>query len=412
VAGDRITGAPFATRSTAWGTQAAAATAHPIATQVAMDVLRAGGSAVDAAVAANAALGLLEPTGCGIGGDVFALLWDPRQRKVVGINGSGRSPRGLSLETVRSRAVKGHIPSHGAVSVSVPGAVDGWWAMHQRYGKMAWGSLFEPAIQLAERGVPVPQTVAYYLERNMAGFERPDRPIEDRVNARRVYAPNGRTAREGEVFRNPDLANTYRLIARGGRDAFYDGPIAEAIERYFRRIGGWMTRADLSSHRAEWVEPLVTNYRGVDVYGLPPNSQGLSTLQLLNIAERFDLKGMGFQSAASIHHQAEAKRLAFEDRARLFADPAFFQAPVGAAEQQGVCGGAGAASAGGSRHADGAGGRADAGGHDLLHRGGQGRDDGVDHQSNYRGMGSGLVSDGWTVARSGSCSRIGGSCSR
>jgi gamma-glutamyltranspeptidase/glutathione hydrolase len=328
VSGDRITGAPFATRSTVWGTQEAAATAHPMATVVAMDTLRAGGTAVDAAIAANAALGLLEPTGCGIGGDMFAMLWDPKQRKVVGINGSGRSPRGLSLETVRSRAKDNHIPSHGAVSVSVPGAVDGWWTLHQRYGRLAWADLFKPAIALAERGTPVPQTIAYYLERNMAGFDRPDRRIEETENAKRTYAPGGRTPREGEVFRNPDLARTYGMIAEGGRDAFYDGPIADTIERYFRRIGGWMNRADLSSHRSEWTEPLVANYRGVDVYGLAPNSQGLSTLQILSILEGFDLKGMGFQSAASLHHQAEAKRLAFEDRARFFADPTFYRAPL------------------------------------------------------------------------------------
>jgi gamma-glutamyltranspeptidase/glutathione hydrolase len=326
--GDRIAGAPFATRSTVWGVQSAAATAHPMATMIAMDVLRSGGSAVDAAIAANAALGFLEPTGCGIGGDLFAMLWDPKQRKVMGINGSGRSPRGLSLATVRSRARNGKIPSHGAISVSVPGAVDGWWSLHQRYGKLPWSAVLEPAIALAERGAPVPQTIAYYLERNLKNFAQPERRIEETENARRTYAPNGRTAREGEVFRNPDLARTYRLLAEGGRDAFYNGPIADVIEGYFRRIGGWMTRADLAAHRSEWTEPLSTAYRGVEVYGLAPNSQGLSTLQMLNILERFDLKGMGFQSAASIHHQAEAKRLAFEDRARYFADPAFYRAPL------------------------------------------------------------------------------------
>jgi gamma-glutamyltranspeptidase/glutathione hydrolase len=326
--GDRVAGAPFATRSTVWGVSGAAATAHPTATLVAVDILRRGGTAVDAAIAANAALGFLEPTGCGIGGDCFAMLWDPRQGRVVGINGSGRSPRGLSLETVRSRARNGKIPSFGAVSVSVPGAVDAWWAMHQRYGRLPWPAVLEPAIALAEQGVPVPQTIAYYLERNLASFGRPDRGIEETENARRTYAPNGATPKEGQVFRNPDLARTYRAIAAGGRDAFYDGPLADVMERYFRRIGGWMTRADLRAHRAEWTDPLSVNYRGVDVYGLGPNSQGVSTLQLLNVMEQFDLKGMGFQSAASIHHQAEAKRLVFEDRARHFADPAFYRAPL------------------------------------------------------------------------------------
>ena len=326
--GDRITGQPFATRSVVWGVSGAAATAHPTATLVALDILRRGGTAVDAAIAANAALGFLEPTGCGIGGDLFALLWDPRERRVVGLNGSGRSPRGLSLETVRSRARNGRIPSFGAISVSVPGAVDGWWSLHQRYGRLPWPALLEPAIELAERGAPVPQTIAWYLERNLARFARGDSGAEETENARRTWAPGGSTPREGQVFRNPDLARTYRLIAAGGRDAFYDGPIADTIERYFRRIGGWMTRADLRAHRAEWTTPLSVNYRGVDVHGIGPNSQGATTLMLLKLLEQFDLKGMGFMSAASLHHQAEAKRLAFEDRARHFADPAHYRAPL------------------------------------------------------------------------------------
>lgn len=327
--GDRIAGAHFAGRSAVWGVNGAAATAHPAATLVAVDILRRGGSAVDAAIAANAALGFLEPTANGIGGDCFVLMWDPAKQTVVGLNGSGRSPKGLSLAEVRRRAIEGHIPRYGAVSVSVPGAVDAWWSMHQRYGKLPWADVLEPAAALADEGVPVPQAIAFYLKANMARFANPGAfPIEESENARRVYSPNGKTAAEGEVFRNPDLARTYRTIGQGGRDAYYDGPLADHMERYFKRIGGWMTRADLAAHRTEWVDPIVTNYRGVDVWGLPPNSQGLSTLQILNVMEQFDLKAMGFQSAASIHHQAEAKRLAFEDRARWFADPAFSKTPI------------------------------------------------------------------------------------
>jgi len=325
--GDRITGAPFAGRSTVWGMNGAAATAHPTATLIGIDTLRRGGSAIDAAIAINAALGFLEPTANGIGGDAFCMLWDPTQRKVVGFNGSGNSPRGLSLETARSRAVNGYLPSHGAVTVNVPGTVDAWWSAHQRYGKLPWKDVLIPVAELCEQGVPMPQTIAWYMERNMAGFDR-STVIEENDNRKAVYAPGGRTPRVGEVFANPHLGRTLRLIADGGRDAFYEGELAEQMERYFRRIGGWMTRADLSAHRTEWVEPIRTDYRGVDVYGLGPNTQGLSTNQILNICEQFDLKEMGFQSAASIHHQAEAKRLAFEDRAKWFADERFSQTPV------------------------------------------------------------------------------------
>jgi gamma-glutamyltranspeptidase/glutathione hydrolase len=326
--GDRIDGATFASRSAAWGVRGAAATAHPLATQTAIDILRKGGSAVDAAIAANAVLGFVEPIACGIGGDAFAMLWDPRTRRVEGLNGSGRSPRGLNLQTVRSRAVKGLIPSFGAISVSVPGAVDAWWTLHQRYGKLPWKDLLAPAAALAREGVPVSQNVAYYLARSLRNFSRPDAGIEEIENFRRTWAPGGRTPVEGEVFANPDLARTYDLIAAGGRDAFYEGEIAERIEGYFKRIGGWMTRADLAAHRTRWDAPRQTVYRGVEVFGLSPNSQGLSTLQILNMMETFDIAGMGFQSAAAIHHGVEAKRLAFEDRARYFADPDFARTPT------------------------------------------------------------------------------------
>ena len=326
--GDRIDGATFASRSAAWGRHGAAATAHPLATLAAIDILRAGGSAVDAAIAANAVLGYAEPIACGIGGDCFVMLWDPRTRQVVGLNGSGRSPRALTLETVRRRARNGLIPSYGAISVSVPGTVDAWWALHERYGKLPWKDLFGPAIAHAEDGAPVSQNVAYYLARSLANFTRSGQGIEEVENFKAVWAQGGATPKEGEVFANPALARTYRLIAEGGREAFYEGEIAETIERYFRRIGGWMTRADLAAHRAEWTRPYQTRYRGVDVYGLAPNSQGLATLAQLNIMEQFDFRAMGFQSAAAIHHGVEAKRLAFEDRARYYADPAFYDVPA------------------------------------------------------------------------------------
>jgi gamma-glutamyltranspeptidase/glutathione hydrolase len=326
--GDRIDGATFAGRSAAWGIHGAAATAHPLATQAAIDMLKAGGSAVDAAIAANAVLGYGEPISCGVGGDCFVMLWDPKTRKVIGLNGSGRSPRGLSLETVRQRKTdKGMIPSYGAISVSVPGAVDAWWSLHQRYGKLKWKDLFAPAIAHCEDGAPVIHNTAFYLEASNRNFSR-SKVIEEIDNFKAVWTRDGKTPREGEIFKNPGLGKTYRLIAEGGGRVFYEGEIAETIERYFKRIGGWMTKADLAAHKSEWVEPRSIDYRGVDVWALPPNSQGLVTLQMLNILGEFDVKAMGFQSAAAIHHGVEAKRLAFEDRARFYADPAFYKQPV------------------------------------------------------------------------------------
>jgi gamma-glutamyltranspeptidase/glutathione hydrolase len=327
--GDRIDGATWASRSPAWGLHGAAATAHPLATQAAIEILKAGGSAVDAAVCANAILGFGEPISCGVGGDCFVMLWDPQARKVVGLNGSGRSPKGLSLAEQRKRAnAKGVINLHGAVSVSVPGAVDAWWSLHQRYGKLPWKDLFQPAIRYAEDGAPIVQNVAFYVGSSQRIFNNPDAGIEEVANFNRLWVKDGKTPREGDIFRNPELARTYRLIAEGGGRAFYEGEIADAIERYFKRIGGWMTKADLAAHHSEWVEPRTINYRGVDVWGLPPNSQGLVTLQILNMMEQFDFKQMGFQSAAAIHHSVEAKRLAFEDRARFYADPAYYRQPT------------------------------------------------------------------------------------
>ncbi len=327
-AGDRPSGASFASRSAAMGRSGAAGTAHPLATLTAIEMLKRGGSAVDAAVAANACLGFLEPTSCGLGGDCFAMIWDPKVSKVVGLAGSGRSPKSLNLETVRQRAVNGVIPKYGAVSISTPGALDAWWTLHQRYGRLKWEEILQPAIHFCEEGVPVPQIIGFYIKRNLAAFVKAGSGVEETANAVHTFAPGGQAPNEGDVFRNPDLARTYRMIAEGGRDAYYDGPIAKTIEAYFKRIGGWLTVSDLREQHAEWNEPLVTKYRGVDVYGMAANTQGLATLQILNILENFDLREMGFQSAASIHAQVEAKRLAYEDRARYYADPHFAKIPI------------------------------------------------------------------------------------
>lgn len=327
-AGDRIAGASFASRSAAMGCSGAAGTAHPIATQTAIEILKKGGSAVDAAVAANACLGFLEPTSSGLGGDCYAMVWDPKLGKVVGLAGSGRSPRALTLETVRARAKNGAIPAVGAIAVSVPGALDAWWTLHQRYGKLRWAELFEPAIHYAETGIPEPQIIGFYIRRNMASFMQPGSGVEETANAAHTYMPGGKAPGEGDVFRNPDLAHTYRMIAQGGRDVFYNGPIAQTIASYFKRIGGWISVEDLRNQHADWNDPLVTTYRGVEVYGMAENTQGLATLQMLNILENFDLREMGFQSVQSLHMQIEAKRLAYEDRARYYADPHFAKVPV------------------------------------------------------------------------------------
>ena len=324
-AGDRVTGASFASRTAVYGTSGAAGTAHPLATQTGIEILKRGGSAIDAAVAMNACLGFLEPTSSGIGGDCFVMLWDPKQGKVVGLAGSGGSPRKLTLEIARARAKNGSLPPVGAIPVSTPGAVDAWWTLHQRYGRLKWADLFAPAIHMAEAGTPVPDMIAYYIRSNMATFRSRRAEIEEIDNAIHTY---GEGPAAGSVFRNPDLARTYRLIAEGGRDAYYKGPIAQTIDAYFKRIGGWLSAEDLAAHHSEWVEPYKTGYRGVDVYALGANTQGIATLQMLNILENFDLAGAGFQSTLSLHLQIEAKRLAYEDRARYYADPHFSKVPV------------------------------------------------------------------------------------
>ncbi len=329
--GDRIIGAPFATRAPAVGVHGMAATAHPLATLVALDILKAGGSAVDAAIAANAALGLMEPVGNGVGGDLFAIVWDPETAQLYGLNASGRSPQGRSLEDLRARlGDAGGIPAVGTLPVTVPGAVDGWFELHGRFGRLPMAEVLAPATRYAREGFPMTQLIAYYWERNMAIFERrfEDGPwLEEFDNARATYLIDGAAPAEGQLFRNPDLANTYDMLAQGGRDAFYRGPLAQTMADYFARIGGDLTMADFAAHDSEWVEPVSVNYRGYDVYELPPNTQGVAALQMLQILEGFDLASMG-PGADALHLMVEAKRLAFEDVARYYADPAFADIPL------------------------------------------------------------------------------------
>ena len=317
---ERTVGAKFATRSEVIAPHGMAATSHPLATQIAVDILQRGGSAVDAAIAANAALGLMEPTGCGIGGDLFAIVWDAKAKKLHGLNGSGRSPRALTLDHLRSLKL-GKIPPHGPLPVSVPGTVDAWFELHGRFGRLPMTDVLAPAISYAREGFPLTEVIAHYWALNA-------RRLEKWPGFAEIYMPGGRAPAKGEVFRNPYLADTYDKIARGGRDAFYRGEIAQRIDEYMRANGGFLRAEDLAAHKSEWVEPVSTNYRGYDVWELPPNGQGIAALQMLNVLEGYDLGKLGPRSAEYLHLFIEAKKLAFEDRAHFYADPAFSDVPV------------------------------------------------------------------------------------
>lgn len=317
---DRVAGRAHASRSEIIAPHGMAATSQPLATQIALDILKAGGSAVDAAIAANAALGLMEPTGCGIGGDLFAIVWDAEREELTGLNASGRAPQAMTLEYFQQKGID-KIPPYGPLPVSVPGAVDGWFELHGRYGRLPVAEILAPAIGYARDGFPVSEVIAYYLSRNA-----------DRIGQYKGFAetfmPNGRVPRKGEMFRNPRLANTYEAIAEKGRDEFYKGEIARKIDAYMAEQGGLLTYEDLAAHESEWVTPVSTNYRGWDVYELPPNGQGIAALQILNILEGFDIASMGFGSTEYLHTLVEAKKLAFEDRAKYYADMDFVDVPV------------------------------------------------------------------------------------
>jgi gamma-glutamyltranspeptidase/glutathione hydrolase len=319
-AADRVTGKPFATRSEVYAPQAMAATSHPLATQIALQTMREGGSAVDAAIAANAALGLMEPTGNGIGGDLFAILWDPKTKKLHGYNGSGRSPKALTLEAFERRGLK-DIPPHGPLPVTVPGTVDAWFALHAKFGRRTMAQNLAPTIAYARNGHPVHEVIAYYWGRSV--------PVLSKwPGFKEQFTIDGRAPRRGETWRNPNLANTLEKIARGGRDAFYTGEIARTIDAYFKANDGFLRYEDLAAHRGEWVDPVSTNYRGYDVWELPPNGQGIAALQILNLLEPYDLKSYGFGSPEHVHLFVEAKKLAFADRAASYADPQFYRTPV------------------------------------------------------------------------------------
>ena len=321
----RITTPQLSTRSEVIAKNGMVATSQPLATQIGVDILKQGGNAIDAAIAANAALGLMEPTGCGIGGDLFAIVWDAKQKKLFGLNAGGRSSKSLSYEKLQQELKKLNrtdIPVLGVLPISVPGAVDGWFTLHRRFGSLSMNTILAPAIDYAENGFPVSDIIAYYWQRSARKLSRQPGAFKN------TFTINGRGPDKGEIFKNPDLANSYRLLADQGRDVFYRGDIAEKIDRFMAKHNGYLRKNDLASHRSEWVEPLSVNYRGYRVYELPPNGQGIAVLQMLNILEAYDLSSLGHNTAETLHIMLETKKLVFEDRAKFYADQEFSKAPL------------------------------------------------------------------------------------
>ena len=317
---DRITGELFSTRSEVIAENGMVATSHPLATQIGIDILKDGGNAIDAAIAANAAIGLMEPTGNGIGGDLFAIIWVEKDKKLYGLNASGRSPKNLTLDYFKENNMT-QIPAYGPLPVSVPGCVDGWFEMHKRFGKISMEDILNPAIYYAENGFPVTELVSYYMEIANKNFNQ-------YPNFKETYHINGYTPKKGQLFKNKDLGKTLRLIAKKGRKGFYEGPVAKTISDFIIDQGGFLSFEDLKNHSSDWIEPVSTNYRGYDIWELPPNGQGIAALQILNLLESFDIKSMGFGSAEYIHHFVEAKKIAFADRAKYYADMDFNNIPV------------------------------------------------------------------------------------
>jgi gamma-glutamyltranspeptidase / glutathione hydrolase len=322
---DRETGEPFSTRSEVIAQRGMVATSQPLATQVGLNVLRQGGNAIDAAIAANAAVGLMEPTGNGIGGDLFALIWHAETGEVYALNASGRSPKGLSYEQVME--ILGEqgddaIPAYDLLSVSVPGAVDGWFEMHNRFGEAAMEEILAEPIWYAEEGFPVSEAIAASWQRSVPLLKGQPGAFEE------TFTIDGRGPEKGEVFKNPDLGNTFRLLAEQGRDVFYRGEIAEKIDTWMRENNGYLQFEDFDSHTSEWVEPVSVNYRGYDIYQIGGNNQGTAVLQMLNILEGYDLAEKGFAAEESLHLMVEAKKLAYEDRAKHYADPDFYDIPL------------------------------------------------------------------------------------
>ena len=317
---DRIIGSDFVSRSEIISTNGMAATSHPLATQTAIEVLQRGGNAIDAAIAANAVLGLMEPTGCGIGGDLFAIIWSADDNKLYGLNSSGPAPKNISIDKLLAKNLE-QIPPYGPLPVTVPGAVAGWKELHNKFGSLPFENLFQEAIDYSENGFPVTEVVAYYLDLSAERFS-------SYPNFKEVWMPKGKTPSKGDVFKNPQLASTYKKIAITGGKDFYEGEIANEIVRFINEQGGYFALDDLKNYSPEWIEPVSTNYRGYEVWELPPNGQGIAALQILNILENYDIQKLGFGSAEYIHLFTEAKKVVYEDRAKYYADQNFSNVPV------------------------------------------------------------------------------------
>lgn len=389
---DRITGHDFASRSEVIAQHAMAATSHPLATQIALDVMKQGGNAIDAAIAANAALGLMEPTGNGIGGDLYAIVWDAKTEQLYGLNASGRSPLGLSYDQVAAeleRMGRTDLPPHGMLPISVPGAIDGWFELHQKFGALPMQQILQPSIDYAEQGFPVTELIAYYWNRSVPLLSpQPG----DFVG---TFTIDGQAPRKGQIFKNPALGATYRALASDGRDAFYRGELTRTMDRFMRENGGYLRYEDFDQHSSTWVEPVSVNYKGYELWELPPNGQGIAALQMLQILKNFDLAAMGFNSADSIHTMVEAKKLAFEDRAKFYADSDFSKQPIAGLISEAY--GRERAKLIGERAAQ----RVDAGNPhlyegDTIYLTTADKDGNMVSliQSNYRGMGSGVVVPG------------------
>jgi gamma-glutamyltranspeptidase len=302
------------------GTRGMVACAHYLATQAGLSILTQGGNAIDAAIAASAAMTVVYPSTCSAGGDIFMLVWEAKTQRLHALNGSGRAPQGMTPEYFMSRDMK-EIPERGPLSINVPGAVDGWFEALHRFGTLSAETIFAPAIAFAEEGMPVSPKLSGWIHRG-------ENILKSWESTAAVFLPGGQPLRRGAILRQPELAQTYRILAKEGRDAFYRGPIGRSITEYVQRYGGVLSEEDLQAHRSDWVEPISTSYRGYDIYEFPPNSQGIAALEMLNILEGFDLKSLGHQTAEYLHLLLEAKKLAFADRDRYVSDPDFVDVPV------------------------------------------------------------------------------------